>query len=116
MVYNPFPLVPDITARFVSTFLISTCAPARTAPDGSVTRRRTVASSVCANAQGNIAADKNRSPAVTTLERQLNGGEQWKPDTGILDSSISEHACHLSGMFQWVENCWFALNGSKVLW
>src|SRR6476469_5423325 len=95
MVYKPSPLVPEITARFVSTFLISTSAPATTAPDGSVTRPRTVASSVWANAQGNIWADKNRSPAVKPLKRHLNDGKRWKPDKGILGSSISEHACCL---------------------
>src|SRR6185312_13613028 len=115
MVYKPSPLVPDITARFVSTFLISTSAPATTAPDGSVTRPRTVASSVCANAQGNIWTDKKRNPAVKTLARHRNDGERWIPDTCILGSSISEHACRLPGMFQSGENCWFTCR-DEVLW
>src|SRR3954463_8344216 len=115
MVYKPSPLVPDITARFVSTFLTSTSAPATTAPDGSVTRPRMVASSVCANAQGNIWSDKQSNPVVKALKRHLNDGKRWKPDTGILGSSISEHACRGPGMFHWGENCWFARR-DEVLW
>src|SRR5689334_19820338 len=61
MVYRPSALVADITARPVSTFLISTSAPPITAPEASVTRPNIVANSDCASADGIDSKDKNRS-------------------------------------------------------